>query len=103
MGKSGDDKPGFSFAKLAGVDNYKKWAWKMRYSLESASLWDHTLSDKENLKPVAIVLKNKDLKNDAKLERQKKRADKIPAWTKSNIKCKGYIGRICLSHIEQEF
>ncbi len=38
MGKSGDDKPGFSFSKLAGADNYKKWAREMGYSLESAGL-----------------------------------------------------------------
>lgn len=51
MGKSGDDEPGFSIAKLAGADNYKKWAREMRYSLESAGLWDHTLSGEENPKP----------------------------------------------------
>lgn len=47
--------------------------------------------------------KDKDLEDDAKLERQEKRADKIIAWTKNNVKCKGYIGRMCLSHIQQEF
>ena len=103
MGKSGDDEPGFSFAKLAGADNYKKWAREMRYSLESAGLWDHTLSDEENPKPVAIILKGEALNDDAKLERQEKRADKILAWTKNNVKCKGYIGRMCLGHIQQEF
>ena len=75
MSKSGDDEPGFSFASLAGANNYKKWAREMRYSLESARLWDHTLSDKVNPKPVAIVLKLKDLEHDAKLERQEKRAE----------------------------
>lgn len=75
----------------------------MRYSLESAGLSYHTLSDEENPKPVAIVLKDKDLEDDAKLERQEKRGDKIIAWTKNNIKCKVYIGRMCLGHIQQEF
>ncbi len=103
MGKSGDDEPGFSFAKLAGADNYKKWAREMRYSLESAGLWDHTLPDKENPQPVAIILKDKELEDDVKIERQEKRADKIIAWTKNNVKCKGYIGRMCLGHIQQEF
>ena len=102
MGKSGDDEPGFFFAKLAGADNYKKWAREMRYSLESAGLWDHTLSDQENPKPVAIILKGEDLEDDAKLERQEKRADKIHAWTKNNVKCKRYIGCMCLGHIQQE-
>lgn len=77
MGKSEDDKSGFSFAKLASADNYKKWAWEMHYSLESTGFWNYTLLDKENLKSVTIVLKDKDLKDDAKREHQKKRTDKI--------------------------
>ena len=68
-----------------------------------AGLWDHTLSDKENPKPVVIVLKGEDLKDDAKLERQEKRADKIIAWSKNNVKCKSCIGRMCLGNIQQEF
>ena len=72
MGKTGDDEPGFAFAKLAGADNYKKWAREMRYSLESAGLWEHTLSDGENPKPFSIDLKGKELLNDVKLERQEK-------------------------------
>lgn len=56
-----DDEPGFSFAKLAGADNYKKWAREMRYSLESAGLWDYTLSTAENPKPLPINLKSNDL------------------------------------------
>ena len=103
MGKSGDDEPGFSFVKLAGADNYKKWAHEMQYSLEFVRLWDHTLPDIENPKPSPIVLKSEDLKDDAKLERHKKRADKIHTWNKNNVKCKSYIGRICLSYIQQEF
>ena len=38
MGKSGDDKPRFSFAKLVNVDNYKKWVREMQYSLEFVEL-----------------------------------------------------------------
>ena len=75
----------------------------MHYSLESEGLWDHTFSDKESPKPVAFILKGKELEDDVKLERQKKRADKIIAWTNNNVKCKGYIGRMCLGHIQQEF
>ncbi|MCJ1271382.1 hypothetical protein MMC22_011282, partial [Lobaria immixta] len=63
MGKSDDNKPGFAFAKLAGANNYKKWTRKMRYSLESARLWEHTLLDKENPKPFPIDLKGKKLFN----------------------------------------
>ena len=103
IGKSGDDEPRFSLLKLADADNYKKWAWKMRYSLESVGLWGHTLLDRENLKLVAIVFKGEDLKDDAKLECQKKRKDRIITWTKNNVKCKSYIGRIGFGHIQQEF
>lgn len=104
MGKPGDDsEPGFSFAKLDGADNYKKWAREMRYSLESAGLWDHTLPNAENPKPVPILLKGNDFDDDAKVDRQEKRADKITAWNKNNLKCKGYLGRMCLGHIQQEF
>ena len=77
MGKTEDDEPGFSFAKLAGANNYKKWARKMRYALESAGLWDHTLLETENLQPQPIVLKRDELDDDAKVNRQERRADKI--------------------------
>lgn len=79
MGKSEADEPGFSFSKLAHAEKYKKWAREMRYSLESAGLWNHALSDEDNPKPVAIISKDKELKDDAKLERQEKRADKTIA------------------------
>ena len=103
MGKSGDDEHRFSFAKLADMNNYKKWAREMQYSLKSAGLWNHTLSDIENPQPEPIVLKGKDLKDDAKFECQEKRVDKIHTWYKNNVKCKCYIGYIYLSHIQQEF
>ena len=103
MGKTGDDEPRFAFAKLASADNYKKWACKMRFSLESAGLWKHTLSDGENPKLLPIDLKGKELLNDGKLERPEKRADKIKTWSKSNSKCKRYLSRMCLGHIQQGF
>ena len=103
MSKFRDDESGFSFAKLAGTDNYKKWAQKMQYSLEFAGLCDHTLSDTDNPKPVLIFLKGEDLKDDVKLKRQEKYADKILAWTKNNVKYKDFISRMYLSHIQQEF
>ena len=49
----------------------------MQYFLKSVGLWDHTLSDTENFKLVPIVFKSKDVKDDAKLEYQAKRIDKI--------------------------
>ena len=79
MGKSADDEPGFSFAKLTGADNYKKWVREIQHSLESVGLRNHIFSDTENLKLVAIVLLSEDLKNDTKLERQENCADKIIA------------------------
>lgn len=51
----------------------------MQYTLEFVGLWDHTLSDKKNLKPEAILFKGNAFNNDDKLERQEKRADKIIA------------------------
>lgn len=55
--------------------------------------------DTENPKPELIIFKGEDLKNDAKLECQKKQAKKIIAKIKNNIKYKGYISHICLGHI----
>ncbi len=75
----------------------------MHYSLQSRELWDQNFPDKENPKPVASILKDKELEDDVKLEHQEKRADKIIAWTKNNVKCKRYIGRIFLGYIQQEF
>lgn len=69
MDKSGDNKLGFSFAKLVDVDNNKQWAREIQYSLEFAVLWDQILLDTENLKPAPIILKGKYLEDDAKLER----------------------------------
>lgn len=40
----------------------------MRYSLGFIGFWDHILSDKKNLKPMAIIFKDKNLEDDAKLE-----------------------------------
>ncbi len=57
----------------------------------------------KNAKPVAIIINDEKLEDDVKLERQEKHWDKIIAWTKNNLKCKGNIGRICLGHIQQEF
>lgn len=102
MAREDDEQPGFAFKKLLGAENYKKWARQMRYSLESAGLWIHTLSVVENPKPALIILKKEDELNDAKVERQEKRMDQILAWTRSNSKCKGYIGRMCAPHIQQE-
>lgn len=50
-----------------------------------------------------MILKGDDLNNDVKLEHQKKRVDKIIAWTKNNVKCKDYIGQMCIGHIQLEF
>lgn len=75
----------------------------MQYSLKSTRLQDHILSNKENPKPVAIVLKGKALNDDTKLKCQEKRTEKIIGWTKNNVKYKNYIGYICLGHIQQEF
>ncbi len=88
MGKTGNDKPGFSFAKLSEADNYKKWAREMGYSLESAGLWDHTLEDEENSKPAPKISTSKNLENDVKAKWQEKRMDKIQALTKDSLKCK---------------
>ena len=79
MDKSNNNEPGFSFAKLAGTENYKKWARKMRYSLESARLCNHILTDTKNPKPAPIILKDEDLKDDIKLKCQEKHVDKIHA------------------------
>lgn len=79
-----------------------KWARAVRYSLESAGFWDHTLSNVKNTKLAPIDLKDEDL-NDAKLERQENRAHKIKAWNKSNSKCKWYLGRMRLDHIRWKF
>lgn len=75
----------------------------MRYFLESAGLWDYTFADEANFKPKAIAPRNKDLEDHDKLERQQKCADKIIAWPKNNVKCKDYIGCMCLGHIKQKF
>lgn len=75
----------------------------MHYLLESARLWIHTLSVGKNLKLGSIIFKMKEKLNDAKLKYQEGRANKIIIWIKNNVKCKDYIGRICLSHIQQKF
>lgn len=103
IGKSGDNEPGFSFAKLVDIDNYKKWEREISYSLESTGIWDHTLPDTANLEPTPVVLKGEDLEDDTKLERQKKRADKIYTWNKNNVQCNGFISYISFGHIQQEF
>lgn len=99
MDKSGNNEPKFSFTKLTGVNNDKIWARKIRYFPKSAELLDHTFPDNKNPKPIAIIFKEKELEDDAKLEHHEKYTDKIMAWTKNNVKCKDYIGCICFDNI----
>lgn len=51
---------------------------------------------------IPILLKKEDKLDDAKVERQEQQTEKILAWTRSNWRCKGYIGRMCTPHIQQE-
>lgn len=51
----------------------------MRYFLEFARLWDYIFSDNENLKSVAIILKDKKLEDYAELKYQEKCVDNIIA------------------------
>lgn len=71
----------------------------MHYLLESVGVWDPILSNVENLKPAPIDLKGEYL-ND---ERQEKCVDKFKAWNKINSNDKGYLGRMCLNHIQKDF
>ncbi len=75
----------------------------MLYSFDFTGLWVYALLDKENHKQVAIILKDPDLKDELKLERQVNCADKIIAWTRNNVKCKGFIGCIYLGDIHKDF
>lgn len=79
MGKFGKHEPGFSFAELNDTGNYWKWTREMLYSFDFTGLWVYALLDKENHKQVAIILKDPDLKDELKLERQVNCADKIIA------------------------
>lgn len=85
------------------MDNYKKWAREMQYSLEFVGIQDYTLLSKENPKLVSIISKDKELKADVKLEYQEKCANKIIVWIKNNVKYKDYIGRMYFGHIQQKF
>ncbi len=51
---------------------------------------------------MAIILKDKELKDDVKLESKDKCADKIIAWIKNNVKYKDYISSISLVHIQKQ-
>ena len=73
----------------------------MRYSLESAGMWDHTLRTRVNPRSVPILLKTKESDDIAKAKRQVKRSDKIVAWKKNSSKCNGYISRMCVNHNQQ--
>lgn len=68
MGKFGDNKPKFSFAKLVGANDCKKSAWEMCNSLKFVALWGYIFLYNKNLKPVANVFKSKDLETNVKLK-----------------------------------
>ncbi len=72
MDKFGENEPEFSFAKPADTDYYNWWVLEMQYCLESTRLGDHIFSEEKNLKPVVIDLKDKELKDDVKLEYKKR-------------------------------
>ena len=48
---------------------------------------------------MTIFFKGKAFIDDAKLEHQEKRINKIIAWTKNNVKYKGYINHIYFGYI----
>ncbi len=75
----------------------------MCYFFEFVKFWENTFLDKENIKLVTIIFQDKELPNDAKFKSPKKYVDKITFWTKNDVKCKSYISRIYLGHIQQEF
>ncbi len=75
----------------------------MHYFFESTEFWDYTFLDKKNLKPLAITFKDKELEDDAKIERQKKYRNTITFCTMNNVKCKIYIRQIYLVHISHKF
>lgn len=102
MAREDDEQPCFVFKKLLGVENYKEWARQMRYSLKSSGLWIHIILVAENPKPAPTLLKKEDKLDDAKVERQEQQTEKTLAWTRSNSRCRGYIGRMCTPHIQQE-
>lgn len=72
----------------------------MQYYLQSVGFWDHILLANKNPKLVAIVLEDKDIKDDAKFKHQEKHTNKIITWTKNNVKCKTYLNHIYLSYIQ---
>lgn len=67
----------------------------MQYFLNLVGLQDLTLSDIKNLNQVKKNLKDKELEDDPKFERQEKRSNKIITLIKNNVKCKVYIAYIC--------
>lgn len=78
-------------------------ALKIQYSFWFTRFWNYILSDKRNPELVDIIVKEKDLKNDTKLEDQEKHTNEIITWTKYNVKYKNYFCCIYFIYIYEKF
>ena len=95
MGKGSE----YTFAKLSGAENYKKWAREMIFALKDSGLWGYV--DGTILRPVSLAAEEKEPTVTISAEAKQDMQDKIDLWTKDDARALGKMGQMCNKVIRQ--
>ena len=103
MTKNDFEPSNFTFAKLKKIDNYKEWERNMRFALKISDLWNFIKKASKHSSSSSIVLTKKNLDDDVKLDRAKRRQKKIDTFNRKSTQCRDVIARMCITTISQKF
>ncbi len=95
----GKDCSMYTFAKLSGSANYKKWSRKMTFALQEAELWGYIIGNRK--KPRELTVKKDDDKD--RLEKIDQRNLDRLEFVKKKQRVVGKIGKMCTDNVQQEF
>ena len=103
MAKEDDtETTNFTFQKLRGADNYKKWRNNMQNALRALSLTKFLKSDAENPPPTPYILTPEQEKDIDWITAAERCADKIKLHDIKKIKVRSLINKMVISSIAKE-
>ena len=99
-GTGNGSKDDYTFKKLQGSHNYKKWTQDMSFALEEARLWRHV---KETAVAPPPPLKAKEDDSDNQMEKIYAQEEKICEFQDNACKAIAKIGKMCTETVQKEF
>ena len=104
MAKEDDtETTNFTFQKLCGADNYKKWRDNMQNALGALGLSKFLKSDAKNSPPTPYILTPEQEKDIGWITAAERCADKIELHDIKKIKVQSLITKMVISSIAKEF